>query len=629
MSIEKLLHTIKNCNIRQDRNFNLIKNKISNYALQLYYGFKPYKVFSPIFSVTDIKLLKNLGRDANIVICSPDKSKGIVILNKCDYITKMNAILSDCSKFKKVIGIDSFVATIRLEDKINRMLSKLKSIGTISKDIYSSLYATGTAPGILYGLAKTHKPNIPLRPILAAYKTAMYNLAKFLVPLIQPYTTNQYSLKNSYNFYNSITHFNANSETFIVSYDVTSLYTNVPVFETINILCDKIFRNSDVFHGFNRINFLEFLKISVTNTYFLFNNVLYQQIEGLAMGNPLAPSLANIFLCNFEENMFDNCPPDIKPLYYRRYLDDTFAIFHNEAQADHFLTFLNNQHPNITFTIEKEFNNKLPFLDVLVDKNDNQTFSTSIYRKPSYTGLGLSFFSFLPLMYKISAIKTLIHRAYHLSSSYLNFSLEIENLKSYFTSNGYPEKLFDRCVSKFLNKIHNPSVPVHTVNRDTRFLSLPFLGPPSIKFSKFLMKLLNENYPQIQFKIAFNNSFKINSFFKFKDKLPDSLCSCVIYKYTCGACQATYIGSTAKQSKIRFSQHLGISHRTGQHLNSVTHSAPRDHCDSNDHPFLIEHFSIVNHAQNEFELRILESLHIYKDRPTLNIDKSSVPLFSF
>ena len=69
---------------------------------------------------------------------------------------------------------DPFIITVRLEDRINRLLSKLKSLGTISEERYKYLYAAGTAPGILYGLAKTHKLGIPLRPILAAYKTAMF-----------------------------------------------------------------------------------------------------------------------------------------------------------------------------------------------------------------------------------------------------------------------------------------------------------------------------------------------------------------------------------------------------------------------------------------------------------------------
>ena len=95
-------------------------------------------------------------------------------MNKADYVNKMDAVLADSTKFQKMPNDDLFIVTVRLEDRINRLLSKLKSLGTISEEKYKYLYAAGTAPGILYGLAKTHKPGIRLRPILVAYKTAMF-----------------------------------------------------------------------------------------------------------------------------------------------------------------------------------------------------------------------------------------------------------------------------------------------------------------------------------------------------------------------------------------------------------------------------------------------------------------------
>ena len=90
----------------------------------------------------------------------------------------MNAILSDSSKFLKVPHEDPFLITVRLEDRIKRMLAKLKELGTISSDIYNQICASASSPEILYGIAKIHKPNVPLRPILAAYNTSMHQLGK-------------------------------------------------------------------------------------------------------------------------------------------------------------------------------------------------------------------------------------------------------------------------------------------------------------------------------------------------------------------------------------------------------------------------------------------------------------------
>ena len=110
------------------------------------------------------------------------------------------------------------------------------------------------------------------------------------------------------------------------------------------------------------------------------------------MGSPLVPIMANIFLCHYEKIWLDSCPSNIKPKLYNRYVDDTFVLFDNEMKAHDFLTYLNSKHPNIKFTIEIENNNSLPFLDVRIDKTTD-VFQTSIYRKSTFTGLGLNFHS--------------------------------------------------------------------------------------------------------------------------------------------------------------------------------------------------------------------------------------------
>ena len=287
-------------------------------------------------------LLKNLGKRKDIVVCSPDKGRGVVIINKQDYVQKMTTIISDCSKFCKLTHFDAFLTTLRLEDKVNRFLSKIKKLGIISDQIYKDLYSTGTSPGTLYGLPKIHKAGLPMRPILAAYNTAVYKLSKFLVPMIDGFTRNEFSLKNSYDFYSALQNFQHSGNVFLVSFDVCSLHTNVPVNEVIDILCDKIFSNCTNLNGFGRTEFLELLRLIFDNTLFFFNNCLYKRTDGLAMGNPLVPAMANIFLCNLEKEIFKSCPPNCRPLLYRRYLDDTFAVFSDEGEAIKFFNHINN-----------------------------------------------------------------------------------------------------------------------------------------------------------------------------------------------------------------------------------------------------------------------------------------------
>ena len=129
-----------------------------------------------------------------------------------------------------------------------------------------------------------------------------------------------------------------------------------------------------------------------------------------------------------------NCPLHFKPKLYRRYVDDTFLLFSDPSHIPLFLNYLNSQHTNISFTYEKETNNSLNFLDVLVERKDN-AFFTSVYRKPTFTGLGLRYDSFLPNSYKNNLIQCLIHRAYKISSTFNLFHLDVQKLRQFFSAN--------------------------------------------------------------------------------------------------------------------------------------------------------------------------------------------------
>ena len=185
----------------------------------------------------------------------------------------------------------------------------------------------------------------------------------------------------------------------MVSFDVSSLFTNIPLDETINIILDDLFSETEVlsFNGcsFGKAHFKKLLEFAVKNNNFIFNNQLYEQVDGVTMGSPLGPAFANIFMCALERYFISNCPPELKPLLYRRYVDDTFCIFENSTQIQWFLQYLNRQHPNIIFTHESEDSNSLLLLDVLVTHSDNG-FSTNLYRKTIFTGLYTNFESLSP-----------------------------------------------------------------------------------------------------------------------------------------------------------------------------------------------------------------------------------------
>ena len=394
----------------------------------------------------------------------------------------MESILSDTNKFKP-LNDDPIKTTFKRESTVRRFLRKLNKSKVISNELFSKLAPTGSRPGILYGLPKVHKPNIPLRPIVSSINSHSFNIAKFLVPLLRPISVSQYSINDAFSFLQELFEQKFNNNVVMASFDVTSLFTNIPLDETIKIIADQLFSNSNNFEGFSRDEFVKLLNLAVKNCHFIFNGKFYDQIDGVAMGSPLGPLLANIFLSFHKTNWLKDCPFEFKPLYYRRYVDDSFIVFKSRDHTLPFLNYLNSKHTNITFTYEVEKDKCLPFLDVNI-LFSNGKFSTTVYRKPTFTGLFTNFESFIPITYKRGLINTLLFRYFNISSSYAIFHAEIEKFRQIMTKNGYPEKFFDKVVRSFLNKIFEKAPTELIAPKRLVIFSLPYTGLHSIQIRK-------------------------------------------------------------------------------------------------------------------------------------------------
>ena len=244
---------------------------------------------------------------------------------------------------------------VYVEKHITDLLRDLKNSEVIFETVYKSLKPRGSSIGILYGLCKVHKQLVdncpPFRPIISAIKTPTYNLATFLVPLLQPITTNMYTVKNSFEFSKEIA--DQYLGLFIGSLDVESLFTNIPLVENVSVCCDSLFSNNAKVNNINRIDFEKILRAALQNNFFNFEGKIYKQIDGVAMGSPLGPTLANAFLCFRGQIWLNECPDEFKPVYYRRYVDDIFVLFRSPGHSEKFKNYLNSKHRNIRLPVRK------------------------------------------------------------------------------------------------------------------------------------------------------------------------------------------------------------------------------------------------------------------------------------
>ena len=168
-----------------------------------------------------------------------------------------------------------------------------------------------------------------------------------------------------------------------------------------------------------------------------------------------------------------------------------------------------------------------------------------------------------------------------------------------------------------------------TVEKKELFITLPYLGNLSLAIRTRLQNSINRNLPFCKIKVIFKSTTRLSNFFRFKDKVSFNLRSNVVYKFSCGRCNATYYGETCRHLSIRVGEHSGVSPLTGKKSKPKTTTAIKDHMLFCDHVVSLEDFKILASSNSEFHLKIKESLLISRDKPELNRNEKSLPLYLF
>jgi len=535
--------------------FRVLSRQIYSASQQLIRSSKN-KRFSNL-SPEELKALKSLKSNKDIMICKADKGNSIVVLDKETYMSKSEEILK--GKQFEPLKNESFHK--KREEELNKYIYSLFEKGIIDQKLRYQLQSTCSSLPVFYGLPKVHKNGYPLRPIISTIGSYQYVLSKYLAKAIRDARPPASSfVKDSFDFVKRITDTVLDKhKTYIMcSFDVESLYTNVPVEEAIEVTLNYMYKPKKVIDvPFNRDQMRTLLNLSIRDAPFRFQNKIFKQTDGVAMGNPLAPIIADLWMQKIEEKL--NKFSTNKPTIWLRYVDDVFCLFTipNEKILE-FHTRINRWHSNLRFTVDFESNCSIPFLDVLVTHKDH-SIVTSLYRKPTHTGLYMLWDSNQNRRYKLGLIKTLVIRIYRICSSKEIIEKELDVLRVTLNDNGYPPHIVRRGIAEGEALIRTMSNNKKDMDKDkkTIFFTMKYYGQESVIFASRVKKSIKKLLPNLTVQFAFKKHISIKSIFlpilKGKDEKKKE--KNLVYSIPCKDCQKTYIGETARMKDTRMKEH--------------------------------------------------------------------------
>ena len=506
--------------------------------------------------------MKELKEDRDRVILTADKGVALVIMEKKDYIQKAEELLNT-STYKKLPEDP----TNKQKNKLVNILKSIESEGGLNEDTYRKLYPTGAVSPKFYGLPKVHKLGNPLRPMVSSTGTATYNTAKELARILKPLVgSSTHHVQNTRDFVEEIKEIRLKQGECIISYDVAALFTSVPIQPVINIIKEK-FANDTALHQRTSMtidHITTLLEFCLRSTSFVFQGQYYQQMEGAAMGSPLSPIVANIFMESFEQQALDTAPHP--PSLWKRYVDDTFVI-QEEQHQEEFLQHINSIDPNITFTAETtRADGSMPFLDTLVTPQSDGSLATTVYRKSTHTNQYVQWDSHHAISNKYSIISSLLHRVKNLCSSQQLLDEEHSLIQKALLQCKYPNWAINRTKLKINTpEPSNRSSSIKTINR----------GHITVSYEEGLSESMKNICKRYGIEVHFRSGKSIKDELvapKDQDHLTKK--SGIIYRCKCDRleCDEEYIGETARTFGERYKEHLKAPSPIYDHYNISGHN---------------------------------------------------------
>lgn len=429
-----------------------------------------------------------------------------------------------------------------------------------------------------------------MRPIASCINCPNGPIAEYLTDILtRAYdTNNEFYVKDSFQFSKFINNFQLPNNYVIVSFDVVSLFTNLSlesVLKSIQNHWDTISQHCNLSFEL----FEELLTFIFDSNFSIFNNTYYKQILGTPMGSKISPILVNYVLDDLVRDCLDYMPFYIP--FVKRYVDDLLL----SVPKDRYTTALelfNSYDRYVQFTVEEETNNSIPFLDMLVLRNNDNMLQTKWYRKPYCSNRFISYHSYHPLRTKINLILGMKNRAVKLTHPQFR-DTSLKQLKSILLDNSYPMHLINKFLFSTQYKIPENIPPVNsqpvTLTSQTIIEPQPSLQSQnranaqqlfyfSLPYIEHLTDRLAPLFKDLNIKIAKRQVKPLSSIFtKTKTPLTKDEAYDVVYKIPCQDCELSYIGQTSRNLKSRLTSHKSDCRRGIKSCALAEHFIDRDH----------------------------------------------------
>ena len=482
--------------------------------------------------------LQSLGKNADIFISTADKGGGVVIIDTVDYLGKMQDLLSDDTVYKRVHPGTADSEALRFNKEARRILKRSeKGKGLLC------LLEDHPVPPRMRGLPKTHKAGVPMRPITSGIGSAPHRLAKRLaVPLSGSLGSISGShLKNSGDLLGRIKELDVQGMG-MASFDVKSLFTNVSVsgaLEAARRVVDLL--DVDALPIPKR-DFMKLVSLCLNFGFFTFNGEEFKQVSGLAMGSPLSAVLACLYMETLEEDHFKQILGEGS--VWLRYVDDVLVFVPDDTDLDRVLNRLNSVEQSIQFTIEREHERQLPFLDVMINR-ERATLTFSVYRKPTNKDDMIHFYSGHSMKTKTGVALGFFLRAYRICSPKF-IGEELGRIIEDFRRVKFPLGVLIRLKHKAKRIYSRNDRP-----RDKKEISLTL---PNSHLAEEVRKVFHG-----QLRLTTTSGLRACDMVqrkptktsgKRKDTDPR-----VVYKIPCGGCNRAYFGESGRGIEQRIKEH--------------------------------------------------------------------------